>query len=406
MRILNTPDHIFDTQIDTRKIFVPMKHKFYLRNNVGADGKSLLYLKLTMKGQLKRISIDQYTYKSLWDPISQRRIDKTNEAIDFNLVLENIESKITTIKTVFRLSETVLTLEAFENEFRNGMPRIDFLAFFKYELEKQKEICHPNTIKKQKSVYKALKDFREKILFSEIDVTLIEKFKTFRFKKGMKKTTVNSNVGVIKKYINIALDSGIKMPITSKQIKAGSTNGNRESLTEIELNKLRGYFESSYLRDNHKLPLGMFIFSCFTGLRISDVQQLEEKFISERYLKFESVKTKKNQKIRLAAAAENVLDRCPEIFTHKHTDQHINRILKDICNLLGIKKQVTFHYARHTFATNYLRLGGKVEVLQKMLGHSNIKETMIYVTILQEQQDNAMLLLDNIKITKDSPTWQ
>jgi integrase/recombinase XerD len=402
MRILNYPDRIFDTQIDTKKIFVPMKHKFFLRKDVDKNGKSLIYLKLTMKGDLKRISLDLYAQKSNWSPLKQRMIDNSPESKDFNLVLDNIESKITHIKTSFRLSEIVLTLEAFESEFRNGMPRIDFIAFFKNELENQKAIKHPNTIKKQTSVYRALKEFKPKILFSEIDLMLLERFKSFRSKNGCGKNTINSNMAVIKKYINIAIDAGIKMPLTSRQIKVGSTNGNRESLTPIELNKLRGYYESNFVRDNHKLPLAMFIFSCFTGLRISDAQQIEERFITDKYLKFTSIKTGKNQKIRLPEAAEQIIDTCPEIFTHDHTDQHINRILKDICKLVGIKKNVTFHYARHTFATNYLRMGGKVEVLQQMLGHSNIKETMIYVTILQEQQDEAMLLLDNIKVTKET----
>jgi site-specific recombinase XerD len=300
------------------------------------------------------------------------------------------------------LSEIVLTLEAFETEFRNGMPRIDFIAFFKNELENQKLIRSFGTMKKQTSIYRILKEFKSKILFSEIDIMLLERFKAHRSKNGCNKVTINSNIAVIKKYINIAITAGIKMPITSRQIKVGSTNGNRESLTLPELNKLRGYYESNFVRENHQIPLAMFIFSCFTGLRISDVQQLEKNYISDKYLKFEAVKTGKIQKIRLPEAAEQILDSCPEIFTHQHTDQHVNRILKDICKLVGIKKNVTFHYARHTFATNYLRMGGTVEVLQQMLGHSNIKETMIYVTIFQEQKDEAMLLLDNIKITRET----
>lgn len=218
----------------------------------------------------------------------------------------------------------------------------------------------------------------------------------------MKKTTINSNLKIIKKYIKIAQTNGIKMPLTLASIVVGSTDGNREGLTDIELSKMRGYFQSTYLRDNHEVPLALFLYACFTGLRISDAQNIDEDTIVDGRLKFTAVKTGKSQKIMLNKAALDIMDKCPQMFMENHSDQHINRKLKDICDLLGIKKNVTFHYGRHTFATNFLRQGGKVEVLQKLLNHSSIKETMIYVHILQEQQDEEIMLLDNIKITKDS----
>jgi len=165
---------------------------------------------------------------------------------------------------------------------------------------------------------------------------------------------------------------------------------------------MRGYFESSYIKDNFKIPLAKFLFSCFTGLRISDNQNMDEESIVDGKLKFNAIKTGKYQTIKLNAVAIKLLEQCPEILTEKLSDQHLNRILKDICNILGIKKKITFHYARHTFATNFLRQGGKVEVLQKLLNHSDLKETMIYVHILQEQLDEEIMLLDNIPIIKDS----
>jgi site-specific recombinase XerD len=403
MRIITPQNNIFDTQVDTTKIFVPMKHHFTLHNYSDKKGKSHIYLHVTQKGVRERIALELYAECNFWDAKKERIKDSSNESQDLNLILDNIESKITSIKTYYRLAEKLLTIEAFMEEFKNGVPRIDFLTFFSYELDKELGNKHANTIKKQKSVLKALRGFKSKILFGEIDRGLIDKFETYRKRQGMKKTTINSNLAIIKKFLKKAQDAGIKMPITISQIKIGSTNGNRDSLTDIELNKMRGYFESSYLRDNYKVPLALFLFSCFTGLRISDAQEIDDNTIDNGNLSFEAIKTGKFQKIRLNNSAKNIIALCPEIFSEKHSDQHINRKLKDICELLGIKKKVTFHYARHTFATNFLRQGGKVEVLQKLLNHGDIKETMIYVHILQEQQDSEIMLLDNIPIIKDSP---
>lgn len=379
-----------------------MKNHFALHNYSNKQGKNMIYLHIATKGRLERIPLELFVEPNLWDAKRGRLISKDIASFDINLILDNIEGKVTDIKTVFRLNETVLTIDKFMEEFKNGVPRFDFLTYFKYEWENQKLTKHPNTIKKEKSVLKALTEFKPKWLFSEVDITLINKFKAARIKDGMKKTTINSNLKIIKKYLKMAQEKGIRMPITLSQIVVGSTDGNRDSLTEIELNKMRGYFESSYIRDNYKVPLAKFLYSCFTGLRISDAQAMDENTIVDGSLKFTAVKTGKFQKIKLPKAALLITEQCPEMFAEKHSDQHINRILKDICDVLGIKKKITFHYARHTFATNFLRQGGKVEVLQKLLNHTNIKETMIYVHILQEQQDDEIMLLDNIKITKDS----
>lgn len=397
-----TLSNIFDTQIDVNKIYTSMKNHFVLHNYTNKQGKKMIYLHVATKGRLERIPLELFVIPTSWNPEKGRLNSKDNDSFDINLILDAIESKIAGIKIVFRLNETVLTIDNFLEEFKNGVPRFDFLTFFKYEWENQKLTKHPNTIKKEKSVLKALTEFKPKWLFYEIDINLINKFKASRLKAGMKKTTINSNLKIIKKYLKLAQEKGIRMPLKLNKVVVGSTDGNRDSLTEIELNKMRGYFESSYIRDNHRVPLAKFLYSCFTGLRISDAQAIDENTIVDGNLKFHAIKTGKFQKIKLPKAALIINKQCPEMFIEKHSDQHFNRILKDICGILGIKKKITFHYARHTFATNFLRQGGKVEVLQKLLNHTNIKETMIYVHILQEQQDDEIMLLDNIKITKDS----
>ena len=74
-----------------------------------------------------------------------------------------------------------------------------------------------------------------------------------------------------------------------------------------------------------------------------------------------------------------ILDYDDKIFVEKITAKTINETIKKIASFLGIKKSISAHVARHTFATNYLRMGGKVENLQILLGHSKIETTMIYV---------------------------
>ena len=398
MRILNTKTDLFDTQISTKKLFVPMKHKFVLRNYINKEGEALLYLKVNHKNELERIPLGLYADPKNWNQEKSRMTDNSQKSQDLNLILENIESKITSIKTNYRLSERFLTVENFVHEFHHGIPRVDFVSFWRTQLELQKEIVHKNTNKKEKSVLKKFVEFKPRLMFSDLDIDVIMKFKAFMIKRKMLTTSINSNLKVLKKYLRIAEEAGIKMPLNIRAIKIGSTNGNRNYLNEEELKKLNRYFHSEFINETYRIPLALFLTSCFTGLRISDMQQIELKNIVDGALKFTSVKTKKNQNVKLNKYALQIIEACPEMLVTKFTDQYINRILKDICKDRKINKIVTFHVARHTFATNYLKQGGKVEVLQKILAHSNIKETMIYVTILQEDQDKEIQFMDNMNL--------
>lgn len=398
MRVYTHQKSIFDTRLDTNKLFVPMRHLFYPHNHINKQGKSLLYVKFSERGSNPvKIDLDLYIIPKHWNKLTQRVTKEHPNYEDINLILDNIENKITTIKTFFRLSEKYMTLTAFLEEYKNGTERIDFCRYMKNEIENQYNDGRIkfNTRKKERSVCKKLMEFREKILFQDLTEDVIQKFVQHR-RKSLKKTSVNSNLKIIKKYIIDAKERGINMPLKIANIKIGSTDGNKESLTEIEYKKFKGYFYSDYLKDTHKIPLANFLLSCATGLRISDVQGLEESSINNDIIIIQSaVKTGKFQKIKLTPVAIAIIEKCPEILTVKISDQYTNRLLKEICKLLGVRKAVTFHHARHTFATRILRKGGRPEVLQKQLNHSTIRETMNYVTILQQEQDDQIMLLDD-----------
>ena len=84
------------------------------------------------------------------------------------------------------------------------------------------------------------------------------------------------------------------------------------------------------------------------------------------------------------------------LFVTKFADQHMNDEIKKIMKVCSINKKVTFHVARHTFATCFLRAGGSVVKLQKLLGHASITQTMIYVHILDEEANEDIHLMDNL----------
>lgn len=398
MNVFLNSGRIFDTQLDTKKIFVSMKYKFQPHNYIAKDGLSLLYLYVWEKGTPVKIPLDIYVDRKHWSFDTQRMTKKAKNFQDINLSIDQLEAKITDIKIRYRLSETVLSIDKFLEEFKTGISRFDFIGYLNQAIEKDFELgrVHKNTTKKEKSVYKLLSEFKPKIPFTELDIDLIDRFKKWRTQKGISSTTINSNMRIIKKYIGRAEDDGIKMKIKKTQIKVGSTSGSREALSNSELKKMMQYYNAGFIKDGHKIPLCRFLFSCYSGMRIGDNQNLTNEKIQDGRIYFRAQKNKRENKIKINKTAEQILKRCPEVFETQITDQHINKILKEIAVFLGIKKKITFHVSRHTFATNMLNSGVDIRIVQKLLDHKSIETTMIYSHINQEQLDKGIMSLDNL----------
>lgn len=102
----------------------------------------------------------------------------------------------------------------------------------------------------------------------------------------------------------LALKSGIKLKVNLDEVKAGSSKGNRTSLAGYEIKKLAEFYFSPYINESYRLVLGYFLFSCMTGLRISDVQNLTRKNLVDGFVNFISTKTNKTQTIALNETAK------------------------------------------------------------------------------------------------------
>lgn len=397
MALFTGADRIFDTLIATNKNYVSMKEKFMLREYDLQNGLAPMYLCITGLNQTKqRVNLDIHVKRKDWNNKSQILLPINNENQDINLILENIKSKLTAIKTSYRLADRTLTAEALKNEFLNGMPRIRFTAFYEMMLEEEKVLMEPGSYKRYKSVLLKLKEFDKDVTFADINQIWLDKYTKYFRKKGNASTTVAGNIAAIKKFLNIAIKHGIKLSINIDEIKVGSTKGNRTSLTVHELKRCFGYYYSDYINPAHRLILGYFLFSTMTGLRISDIQNLTRKNFMDNYVSFVAKKTKLDQSIAMNEKAREIINHEPLLFEKKFADQTINEELKKIMLLLKINKTVTFHVARHTFATSFLRAGGQVEKLQRLLGHSDIKQTMIYVHIVQSDANSEIFLLDKL----------
>lgn len=367
---------------------------------VRADGTSALYLQIFLNKEKKKIPCNISVKSSEFDKIKQRVKAKNPMHKDFNLIIEKMLADINKIEVNYRLSNLTLNLSNLLNEFDNPTSRIDFIKFWEDEMIRQKEILKTDTYRQQMTMLNKTKAFKSPLFFYEINENYIQDLKV-HCKKILKNNdnTISSLLKSFKKYLHIANKKGIVTPVSFDDIKNKSFKGNRTFLSPDEIRSLNKYWESEFVNETHKNILSMFLFSCFTGLRISDVTNLTDDNIIENTLAFTAVKTSKFQRISLNDSAKKYLD--PKlIFKAAYTGEYINRELKNIAKICGIRKVITYHVARHTFATNFLICGGRVENLQKILGHSKITDTMIYVHIVESITDIQIHNMDEILTKK------
>jgi len=376
------------TEFRTQKKSVRMNSRFYLHNNIRKDGTSKIYLRITSDGKEIRYALDLYADRKFWNKNTQRLTGKSDEAIRVNLILDNIAARLSDIKTDYHLKRQYLTAEKLLQEFRYNIPKVDFLAFFERQIKEESNYLNPSTIRRHKKVLGKLKLFRPNTLFSEVDEKYINNYIGWCRNRGNKETTISGNIAVIKKYIRIAIKKGINTSIKSDEIKVKRVGGMRENLDLSEVRILTDFYEKEDMTEIRKHALGLFLFSCWTGLRISDLKKLTFSDLANDYLLIEMHKGKKPVRIPINVPARKLADSIN--WNLNYSEQKMRDELYIIRGLCNIKKKVSFHVGRHTFATNYYRKTKDLLMLQNLLGHTNVRETMIYTHIVDMEDDEGI----------------
>jgi len=383
---------IFMTGTFTKKVIVKL-------SSTKLNGTAPLYVQVFVNSERKQFPLGLYVKPKEFDRKKQRVRGSSEMAVAYNLIIEKELGKFTDIAVNFKLRNEHLTLSALISEISNGFSRLKFTSFYKTELERQyeKKIIKKSTYKQQLSSLRKIKMFKVEVYFNEITEDFVEEFKAFMSKElGNSQNTVFTAMKNFKKYLRVANKKKIHTPITYDLVKVKCIKGNRDFLEDFEIQHLYKLYKSEFVNKTYRKILKKFLFSCFTGLRISDVQSVTQQNFVGEYLVFNSVKGNKLNKIILSKSAKEFYNEEGSVFDDDFTEQCINDNLKQIAKICGIKKKITFHVARHTFATQYLLNGGKVEELKELLGHEKIETTMIYVHIVKRHLNMKVHNMDAI----------
>jgi integrase len=332
-----------------------------------------------------------------WDPKKNRIKGSTKEIKDDNLIIESCKSRINDIFVRYRLQHKELTPDLLKKEYKTPSTYIDFYDFFTTQIKEQKNVLTENTIRMHESVLKKMKDFKPVLMFSEISVEFVNNYRRYlKITLKNNENTIQKNLAIIKAYLNIAIRKKVINANPFEYISIKRITADRVFLDDAELNKFIELYKKRLLNPGLQKVLRHFLFSCFTGLRLSDLKRIQHQDIINNTLIFAPKKTKsKIVRIPLTKPAlklikdENHL-RSHGIIFETFADQVMNRHLKTIYESIDFERHISFHSARHTFATIFLRKTKNLAVLQKLLGHTNITETMTYAHVLTEDLTKEM----------------
>jgi site-specific recombinase XerD len=391
-----------------------MKHSYSEKvivrsETVTDDAPAQLSLRVIINQKKKEINLYAKVSPSCFDEKQQSVViagdaERTNFV---NAVIHKAKSKARDIFTNAILNERVLTVASFVEEFANTAARNDFLAFFEKEMVKATDERAPKTIASYRATWRKLKEFRSEIAFAEISMEFVLDFERWLVKKHrLEPNTRGRHHKNLKKFIRLARKKGMKIPNPYDDWKLPSARTERDWLTVDEQHRLILLYKAGELgRELHRI-LRHWLFMSACSLRWSDFLELREANIGDEDISIRPQKTRQSMmklKIPLSEFAKKLLvDARREergvkgrIF-QTSSDQNENRYLKEIAHIAGIRKNLTTVVARHTFATTFLILGGDVHVLQRIMGHSKIETTMVYVHVLASEKTAQVRNFDSI----------
>lgn len=243
-----------------------------------------------------------------------------------------------------------------------------------------------------------LKEYRSDIPFSPINYSFVQEFDRFlRFEKKLKQNTIHKHHAHINRFLRLAalkeLFDPNKNPYNS--FKSKKEKSDRISLSLDELRAIESidtgvYPELIVVKD-------MFLFSCYTGLRFSDITTLERKHLVNSPEGLTIVKKMEKVSKPITLPLMLLFNGKPNAILHKYlsnsntlvfppvTNQHANRLLKVIATLAKTPMRLTFHIARHTFGSMLADTTQNPYLIMDLMGHADIKSNMIYIHRSQER---------------------
>lgn len=253
-----------------------------------------------------------------------------------------------------------------------------FGEYAKKMIDNEDGVLSPGRMKEKRVYLKKFNQFRPGIKLRDINHSVMLEFERWcKTIKHNSDNTIWSNTGFVKNVLNMSATEGIFSVSPGKGFKGVKyIDPLRETLSLSEIALLEKFADDGSQNPKLRSVAAWFILGCYCGIRYGDMKQFQGIRDGKILLQ-----TEKTNSIVSIFATEQIKKAYARIHDHVISNQHCNEYLKIIADSVNINKRLTMHVARHTFAVTFIDNEGRIEILSKIMGHSNIKTTAIYAKI-------------------------
>ncbi len=392
------------------------------RNN----GTAKIYARITIDSQRVNMSLKYTIPTESWDRKGSRVLGRTKEAQEINTYLMEVETELFQCYRELRSKTPHITPEMVKAKyFGEDEKQVTLMELFEHHNLHGAHNLSKATLSHYKTTQKYLLAYLKKqykcddYRLSQLNhqfvvgfVTYLRKLHPIHHHGRLSNNGTMKHIQRLRKMVRMAVNNEWLEKYPFQKFKIRMEKKEREFLTLGELREIQDYQTKI---ERLRIVKDLFVFSCYTGIAYIDIMNLTEDNLilgidGKHWISTKRQKTKNSFKLPLMGPALSIIKRYqyhPKRQMDKLfpgiSNQKLNSYLKEIADACHIRKHITFHMARHTFATTItLSNGVPIETVSKILGHSELATTQIYARVLDRKISEDMSGLETILDTKFS----
>ncbi len=387
---------------------------FWINTSRTKNGEAKIYARVTVNQKRVNISLKYDVLVNTWDKNKSRVKGNSEKSRIINYYLDQIYSKLFKCYQELNAEEKLITAHAIKNRFLGiDDKHYSMQNLIDYHNDKMVHKLHKDTMRHYKTSQKYIlllikKRYRNSDLYlKDIGYDFIIEFENMlrSYNQGsIANNTVMKHIQRLRKMITMAHHMEWIDRDPFAKFKGKHEKVERGFLTKAELTSIE---ELPYSIERIQTAKDLFIFSCYTSIAYGDVILLTNDNVVHGLDGYKWIVTKRQKngnsvKIPLLPKALSLIETYkthPKVIRNgtlfpKISNQKLNSYLKEVAELCAINKKITFHMARHTFATTItLSNGVPIETVSKILGHTKITTTQIYAKVIERKVSDDMFIL-------------
>ena len=405
---------------------------FWINRSRLKNDEAIINARITVNQKKTNFSTKRSIEVDLWDQKNNRAKGSSGKAREVNQYLDLVKKKLFDAYQELLINKDEVTAETIKNNYL-GIEEEEYtlISLCDYHNEEMKDVLEWGTLKNYFTTRKYLVKFLitkykvSNIALPKLSFKFLADFEVFlrRYRptdhqKSMSQNTIMKHIERFRKMINLAIRNEWLKEDPFVKFQPKFTKVERGYLTKEELARLE---EKRFSIERLEQVKDLFVFSCYTGLSYAEVYDLEPGDLvvgmdGETWVEGQRRKTKETYSVPLLPQALEIIEKYrgnPKVETKGKllpvlSNQKLNSYLKEIADLCMINKNMTFHLARHTFATTVtLSNGVSLETVGKMLGHASLRSTQVYAKVVKSKISNEMKELKSkiggdMKINRDT----